>query len=113
MTPWFGDALKSLIYNIITTWTRSWNNYDNNQWTLLPLLKGSMLIYTMLFATAYVKPRYRMLVELGLFVYYYVSNDCEFSTSSRKNLTNTFEPPSACNSSWEPSSPTSPNTRRI
>ena len=78
MTPYFGEAVKSLIYHLVTTWTRSWNIYDNNQWTLLPLLKGSMLIYIMLFATAYVKPRYRMMVELGLFVYYYISNDCKF-----------------------------------
>jgi hypothetical protein len=75
MTPYIGEAIKSLIYHLITTWTRMWNVYDNNQWTLLPLLKGSMLVYTMLFATAYAKPRYRMMVELGLFVYYYVSSD--------------------------------------
>ncbi|KAF4637797.1 hypothetical protein G7Y89_g273 [Cudoniella acicularis] len=78
MTPYFGDALQSLFYNILTTWTRSWNEYDMNQWTLLPLLKGSMLVYTMLIATVHAKPKYRMMIELGLFVYYYVSNDSQF-----------------------------------
>jgi len=78
MTPYFGEAIKSLFYYLITTWTKSWNIYDNNQWTLLPLLKGSMMVYMMLIATAYCKPRYRMLVELGLFVYYYISNDSAF-----------------------------------
>ncbi|KAH6682500.1 acyltransferas-like protein [Halenospora varia] len=78
MTPYFGDAIKSLLINLITTWTRNWNIYDNNQWTLLPLLKGSMLVYMMLIATAYAKPRYRMMIELALFVYYYVSNDSAF-----------------------------------
>ncbi|KAF8860641.1 hypothetical protein BDZ45DRAFT_587984 [Acephala macrosclerotiorum] len=78
MTPFFGEAIKSLLYHIITTWTKSWNIYDNNQWTLLPLLKGSMLIYMMLVATAYCKPRYRMIIELALFVYYYISNDSAF-----------------------------------
>jgi hypothetical protein len=76
VTPYIGAAVKELILNMITTWTRSWNGYDNNQWTLLPLLKGAFLVYTMLVATAYVKPRYRMMVEMGLFVYYYICNDC-------------------------------------
>ncbi|KAI1856951.1 uncharacterized protein JN550_013553 [Neoarthrinium moseri] len=39
--PRLGDALHSLVYNIITTWTHGRNSYDRNQWTLLPLLKGS------------------------------------------------------------------------
>ncbi|KAI9052587.1 hypothetical protein LZ554_003930 [Drepanopeziza brunnea f. sp. 'monogermtubi'] len=78
LTPYFGNAVKSLILNLITTWTKSWNIYDNNQWTLLPLLKGSMLVYMFLVATAYCRPRYRMILELALFVYYYISNDSAF-----------------------------------
>lgn len=80
ITPYVGPAIKMLLLNMITTWTRSWNVYDNNQWTLLPLLKGAFLVYIMLFATAYMKPRYRMMVEMGLFVYYYISNDCMHPT---------------------------------
>lgn len=79
ITPYVGNAVKELLMNIITTWTKSWNIYDNNQWTLLPLLKGSMLVYIMLIATAYCKSKYRMLIELALFVYYYVGNDCKSS----------------------------------
>lgn len=78
MSPYLGVAIKDLLSHIITTWTTSWNVYDLNQWTLLPLLKGSMLIYMMMIATAYVKPRYRMMIELAFFVYYYISNDCKF-----------------------------------
>lgn len=77
ITPYIGEAIKSLFYYLITTWTKSWNIYDNNQWTLLPLLKGSMLVYMMMVATAYCKPKYRMMVEIGLFIYYYISNDCK------------------------------------
>jgi hypothetical protein len=77
MTPYIGKAVNSLIYHIITTWTKSWNIYDNNQWTLLPLLKGSMTVYMMLVATAYCKTRYRMMIELALVVYFYVGNDCK------------------------------------
>ncbi|KAG9234244.1 acyltransferase 3 [Amylocarpus encephaloides] len=78
MTPFIGKAVKTLLINGITTWTKSWNIYDNNQWTLLPLLKGSMLVYMMLIATAYVKPRYRMMASFGMFIYYYISNDPVF-----------------------------------
>jgi peptidoglycan/LPS O-acetylase OafA/YrhL len=76
VTPYIGPAVRNLLLNIITTWTKIWNAYDINQWTLQPLLKGAFLIYVMLFATAYTKPRYRMIVELGMFVYYYVANEC-------------------------------------
>ncbi|ESZ89506.1 hypothetical protein SBOR_10109 [Sclerotinia borealis F-4128] len=61
ITPYFGDAVKSLLYHLITTWTRGWNIYDGNQWTLLPLLKGAMLVYIFMLGTAGMKPRYRMM----------------------------------------------------
>lgn len=77
ITPYIGNAVMDLIHHLITTWTKSWNVYDNNQWTLLPLLKGSMLVYMFLVATAFCKARYRMILELAMFVYYYISNDCE------------------------------------
>ncbi|CZR67615.1 related to hard surface induced protein 3 [Phialocephala subalpina] len=71
-------SFLELCTNLITTWTREWNVYEPNQWTLLPLLKGAFLVYVMLFATAYMKPKYRMMVEMALFVYYYIANDPEF-----------------------------------
>jgi len=80
MTPYVGEAIKQLIYHIITTWTNSWNIYDANQWTLLPLLKGSMEVYMVMIATAHIKPRYRMMVQLAFFTYYYVANDCKFTS---------------------------------
>lgn len=73
--PW--EAVKQLIYHLITTWTNQWNIYDANQWTMLPLLKGSMMIYIMMVGTAYAKAKYRMMVEWAFFIYFYVSNDCK------------------------------------
>lgn len=78
MIPYFGNALQSLVMDSITTWTRSWNAYDVNQWTLQPLLKGSMLVYMMVAATVFVKARYRMMIALILYFYYYIGNDCKF-----------------------------------
>lgn len=77
MTPWIGQAVKDLIENLVTTWTKQWDGYDTNQWTLVSLLNGSMMVYMMLFATAYIKTRYRMMVELALFLFFYLSNDCK------------------------------------
>lgn len=75
---YLGEALGNLVYNIVTTWTRSGNDYDNNQWTLLPLLKGSILVYAFMLATAYVKPRYRIMASFGFWVYFYCANDSAF-----------------------------------
>lgn len=73
-----GPAIVNLISNLVSTWVREWNVYEPNQWTLLPLLRGAFLVYMMLFATAFVKPRYRMMIALGLYVYYYIANDRTF-----------------------------------
>jgi hypothetical protein len=69
------DSIASLFYEIISTWANGSNSFDNNQWTMLPLLKGSFLVYCMITATVYVKPRYRMMISLGMFVYYYICRD--------------------------------------
>lgn len=78
MTPYFGASLRKLAFNIIETWEWGRNIYDPNQWTLQPLLKGSMLVYIVTMATIYLQPRYRMMCCLGLWVYYYIGNECEY-----------------------------------
>ncbi len=80
--PYLGNAIMSLVHNIITTWTKGANIYDGNQWTMWPLLRGSMHVYAFMFAMAYVQPRYRMMASLGWWVYYYVGNDCTFYNPS-------------------------------
>lgn len=75
--PHLGDALKSLFYNIITTWTHGRNAYDGNQWTLLPLLKGSFWVYIFIFGTAYLQPFYRMICSLGMFAFFWIAGDGE------------------------------------
>ncbi|CCU77320.1 unnamed protein product [Blumeria hordei] len=77
-TPYVGPALRDLVYNLITTWTKEFNVYDINQWTLFPLLKGSMLVYVMIVASAYCKTRYRMIVEFSLFLFCYIAKDATF-----------------------------------
>ncbi len=72
-----GDAVKNLISNIVTTWVVGMNDYDGNQWTLLPLLKGSLLVYTFMSATSHVKQWYRMQLSLAVFFYFYIASDCK------------------------------------
>ncbi|PSR85676.1 acyltransferase 3 [Coniella lustricola] len=76
--PNLSAALRNLIRNIVGTWTRSTNDYDNNQWTMLPLLKGSLWVYVFMIATAYVQPRFRMWASFGLWVYFLCASDSAF-----------------------------------
>ena len=71
----FTDALRDLIYNLTITWTLGWNRFESNQWTMLPLLKASMLVYTFILATAHIRQRYRMILALALMLYFYCSGD--------------------------------------
>ena len=70
-------ALYDLFHALLTTWTNGANQYDRIQWTLTFLLRGSMLVYLALFATAYVSPRYRIWVYAGMFCYYWALGDGE------------------------------------
>jgi len=68
-------AIGNVIYEIGAIWIKRDNEYDRNQWTMLPLLQESIKIYAYLIAIAYVKPRYRMLATFGMFAYFWMSSD--------------------------------------
>ncbi|CAK7211352.1 hypothetical protein SCUCBS95973_001083 [Sporothrix curviconia] len=76
--PNFWRAVRSLINNIIGTFTHGGNQYDANQWTMLPLLLGSFWVYVFLLATAYVRPRYRMVLSMCMWLYFILGNDPTF-----------------------------------
>lgn len=78
-SPSFAAAVSDLFYNLITTWTDGGNEYDRIQWTLTYLLRGSMLVYLTMFATAYVQPRYRVLVYCVMYMFYWKSGDGKIS----------------------------------
>lgn len=73
-------AIKDLIFWIVGTWVYRRNIYDNNQWTMLPLLTGSFSVYAFVVATAYVKPHYRMILSMVMWGYYYCCKDCKYSS---------------------------------
>ncbi|PKS04898.1 hypothetical protein jhhlp_008262 [Lomentospora prolificans] len=77
----YGTVYKNvehLVKEIIHTWTRNTNEYDPNQWTLLPLLKGSMIVYVFIVATSTLASRFRMMAALCMWFYYFLSNDAAF-----------------------------------
>ncbi|KAJ6107588.1 hypothetical protein N7523_008911 [Penicillium sp. IBT 18751x] len=57
--------------NFLSTWTTGYMAYDDHQWALLPLLKASMLVYILLVATMFMKVRYRVMVYIGMMLYFY------------------------------------------
>ncbi|KAJ5134462.1 hypothetical protein N7448_000519 [Penicillium atrosanguineum] len=57
--------------NFMSTWTTGYMVYDDHQWALLPLLKASMLVYILLVATMFMKFRYRMVVYIGMMLYFH------------------------------------------
>lgn len=71
----FALAFYDLFKNLGTTWIDGFNTYDRIQWTLTYLLKGSMMTYLTLFATVYVKPKWRMLIIACLFYFKWKSGD--------------------------------------
>lgn len=81
----FASAIYDLFYNLGRTWLDGSNNYDKIQWTLTFLLKGSMMTYLTLFATMYVKPRWRMFILCGLFYFKWKSGDGECSATGSIN----------------------------
>ncbi|TVY82707.1 hypothetical protein LSUE1_G005721 [Lachnellula suecica] len=70
-----GTAIMKLLRTMGSTFTTGVNDYDGHQWTLLPLLKGAYLVFSMLYATAYMKSRYRMMAELAMVGYFWAAND--------------------------------------
>lgn len=45
--------------------------YDDHQWALLPLLLASMLVYLLLVATMFMRFRFRVMVYIGLLLYFH------------------------------------------
>lgn len=73
----FAAAFYDLFYSLGRTWLDGANKYDKIQWTLTFLLQGSMMTYLTLFATMYVKPRWRMVILCGLYYFKWKGGDCE------------------------------------
>ena len=68
-----GFEVKRLFQVWINTWTNGHMDYDDHQWAILPLLKGSYMIYAVLCATIYARYPFRLMVY-GAMIYYFHQN---------------------------------------
>ena len=74
------QAVKDLVWNFYSVWVSGENVYDKNYWALLPLLKGSFMVYVLLVVTLRCTSRYRMLLCAGMYVYSWMCDDCSSPT---------------------------------
>ena len=79
----FVSAFYDLFANLGATWIDGFNEYDKIQWTLTYLLKGSMMTYLTLIALIYVKPRWRIVILMGLYYFMWKCGDGEFLCTVR------------------------------
>lgn len=66
--------IPRLFWEFQKSWIHGMPAYDEHQWALLPLLKGAFLVYSVLFATAFMKTRMRMLTVFTLWLWYWLNN---------------------------------------
>lgn len=73
----WGEGLVDLTRELLSTWVEAENKYDQPQWALLHLFRGSMYIYMVLLATANTTPSFRLAAEVLLYIWSWISNDCK------------------------------------
>lgn len=66
-----GTEIPRLFHNFRTVWTNGHQEYDDHQWALLPLLQGAFTIYVTLFATVFMKFKYRAFTVFVLLAWYW------------------------------------------
>jgi peptidoglycan/LPS O-acetylase OafA/YrhL len=72
----WSQAVWDLGQAIVDTWVNSENIYDQPQWALSHLLKGSMYIFLLLLITITATPRFRIYAILFAYGYAWISGDC-------------------------------------
>jgi hypothetical protein len=73
---WFA-ATEDLIKALISTWVHGENAYDQPQWALLSLFRGSLYVFVMLLATVNTTSQFRLCAEVVLYLWSWAACDCE------------------------------------
>ncbi|PGH04866.1 hypothetical protein AJ79_06951 [Helicocarpus griseus UAMH5409] len=71
----WGQAIIDLMRELMSTWIYGGNRYDQPQWALPHLFRGSMSILVVLLATVSTTPVFRITAELLLYFWSWISND--------------------------------------
>lgn len=77
-SPSFNKAIWDLLYNIYRTWGSTKNEFDKVQWNLFFLLKGSLVVYTVLLMTTYVTPNSRKIILVFYYAFGWMSGDGKY-----------------------------------
>ncbi|KKZ66941.1 hypothetical protein EMCG_07369 [[Emmonsia] crescens] len=71
----WGQAAVDLTRELISTWMDRGNQYDQPQWALPHLFRGSMFIFMVLLATVNTTPAFRITADVLLYLWSWISND--------------------------------------
>lgn len=74
-SPSWPAAISDLVRQLISTWFYGDNAYDQPQWALLPLFKGSLYVFMTLLATVNSTPKFRLLAEAILYMWSWAIGD--------------------------------------
>lgn len=77
-SPTWVVAIDDLIRAIISTWFFAENPYDQPQWALVYLFKGSLYVFMVLLATNRTTPRFRFLVYAILYIWSWSIGECRY-----------------------------------
>ncbi|KAF2273461.1 uncharacterized protein EI97DRAFT_436110 [Westerdykella ornata] len=64
--------IPRLFRQLQRNWVENHNDYDDHQWALEPLLRGAFMIYVVLFATMYMKNKFRTFTLLVLLCWHWL-----------------------------------------
>lgn len=70
-----GTAIVDLIRQIAGTWMYGENAYDQPQWALLPLFRGSLYVFMTLLALVNTTPLFRLCAQMALYTYSWITLD--------------------------------------
>ncbi|EZF31753.1 hypothetical protein TMEN_6256 [Trichophyton mentagrophytes] len=69
------EGIKSVAWEMIAVWIVGENRYDQPQWALAHLFKGSFFIYMVLLATASATPAFRLIALSILYAWGWIAGD--------------------------------------
>lgn len=75
-SPSFGTAIVDLVRQVAGTWMYGENAYDQPQWALLHLFRGSLYVFMTLLALVNTTPLFRLCAQLVLYAYSWATLDC-------------------------------------
>ncbi|KAJ9488796.1 hypothetical protein VN97_g4487 [Penicillium thymicola] len=80
-SPSLGTGIVDLIRQIAGTWMYGENAYDQPQWALLPLFRGSLYVFMTLLALVNTTPLFRLCAQMVLYTYSWVTLDGTVGTN--------------------------------